>query len=402
MFAGWRLEKWTYSSSVFFSGTSSRTGAAPGRQKAGGPARGLESSSPGPVIEARESQRPGCTVVGRAESRATPAARLIGVLFIGVVLLATRPLPVAAQSGLQMWLNPEMGKQMPRADYRLTFYPERAVEHQEAHFGWMEHRVSLFAPLYQDSKDEVALAVRGRFEDIETSAHFPDTGGRFPDQLWDVNAGLSYRHKFDNSWTAGVALTVGSASDKPFDSWDEMYIRFASMLRVPQGERNSWIFTLIYATDETIFGENLPIPGVAYAWVPSDKLRVVVGFPFSMIEFKPVEKLTFDAEYYPFWTVRTRATWEIFRPLRAYVGWQWDSDHYYRSDRLEKPDKLFYREMRAYAGVRFDLRHIGFEVTGGYAFNRFWFEGEGYSDRNDNRIDLGDSWLIVGKVNLRF
>jgi hypothetical protein len=31
-----------------------------------------------------------------------------------------------------------------------------------------------------------------------------------------------------------------------------------------------------------------------------------------------------------------------------------------------------------------------------------YFEGEGYSDRNDNRINLGDAWLVVGKVNLRF
>jgi hypothetical protein len=331
-----------------------------------------------------------------------PPVRLIGVLIIAVVLLTTRPDPVAAQAELQMWLNPEMGKQIPRADYRLTYYPDRAVDNQEAHFGWMEHRVNMFMPLYQDSKDEFALAAKGLFLDIDTTAIFPDTGGRFPSELWDVSAGLSYRHKFDNSWTAGAALTLGSASDKPFSSWDVMYLRFAAMLRVPQGERNSWIFTLIYATDETIFGENVPIPGVAYAWVPSDWFTAVIGFPFSMIQIKPVEKVTIDLEYYPFWTVRTRATWEIFRPLRAYVGWQWDSDHYYRADRIEKPDKLFYREMRAYAGVRFDLQHIGFEVTGGYAFNRFWFEGEGYSDRDDNRIDIANSWLVVGKINLRF
>jgi hypothetical protein len=324
------------------------------------------------------------------------------VLTLGVLLLTARPVPVAAQAELQMWLNPEMGKQIPRADYRFTFYPERAVENQEANFALMEHRVSVFTPLYQDSKDEFALAAKGLFQDIDTTARFPDNGAPFPSELWDVSAGISYRHKFDNSWTAGVALTIGSASDKPFHSWDEMYLRFVSLLRIPQGERNSWLFTLIYATDETIFGENVPIPGVAYAWVPSDMLTAVIGFPFTMIRVKPFESLTLDAEYYPFWTVRTRATWEIFRPLRAYVGWQWDSDHYYLADRTEKPDKLFYREMRAYAGVRFDLRHIGFEVTGGYAFNRFYFVGEGYSDRDDNRIDIGDSWLVVGKVNLRF
>src|SRR5262249_56475670 len=181
-----------------------------------------------------------------------PPVRLIGVLIIAVVLLTTRPDPVAAQAELQMWLSPELGKQIPRADYRLTYYPDRAVDNQEAHFGWMEHRVNMFMPLYQDSKDEFALTAKGLFLDINTSAILPDTGGRFPSELWDVSAGVSYRHKFDNSWTAGGALSVGSASDKPFHSVDEMYFRFVSLLRVPQGERTSWLFTLTYTCDEDI------------------------------------------------------------------------------------------------------------------------------------------------------
>ena len=157
---------------------------------------------------------------------------------------------------------------------------------------------------------------------------------------------MSYPHKFDNDWTGGVALTVGSASDRPFNSIDEMYFRLVTLVRVPPGENNSWIFTLIYASDEQIFGQTLPIPGIAYAWVPSEKFTAVIGFPFSMIRYKQFETLTLDAEYYPFWTVRSRATWEIFRPLRAYVGFQWDSDHFYRADRDDKADKIFYREMR--------------------------------------------------------
>ena len=331
-----------------------------------------------------------------------PPARLIGVIALGVMLLWVRPVPAAAQSELQMWLSPEMGKQIPRADYRYTFYPERKVEDQDAHFAMTEQRVSLFAPFYQDSKDEWAFSAKTLYQDIDTRARFPEAGGVFPSELWDASATVSYRHRFDNSWTGGVALTVGSASDEPFNTVDEMYFRLITLLRVPQGERNSWIFTLIYATDEQIFGQTLPIPGIAYAWVPSDKFTAVIGFPFSMIRYKPFENLTLEAEYYPFWTVRSRATWEIFQPLRAYVGFQWDSDHFYRADRDDRKDKIFYREMRLYAGIRFDLRHIGFEVTGGWAFNRFYFEGEGYSDRHDNRFDVGDAPFIVGKVNLRF
>ncbi len=331
-----------------------------------------------------------------------PPARLVGVLALGVALLTTRPIPAAAQSELQAWLNPEFGKQIPRAEYRYTFYPEKKVEDQETHFGLTEQRASLFTPLYQSSTDELAFSARTLYQDIDTRARFPEAGGRFPSELWDAGATLSYRHKFDNGWSGGVALTVGSASDEPFNSVDEMYFRLVSLVRVPQGERNSWLFSLIYASDEQIFGHTIPVPGIAYAWVPSDSFTAVIGFPFSLIRYKPVEKITFDVEYFPIYTVRSRITWEIFRPLRTYVGFQWDSDHFYRADRDDKDDKIFYREMRLYAGARFDLRHIGFEVTGGYAFNRFYFEGEGYSDRHDNRIDVGSTLFIVGKVNLRF
>ena len=331
-----------------------------------------------------------------------PAGRLVGVLVLGAMLAAIRPVPAAAQSELQVWLNPELGKQIPRADYRYTFYPERKVEGQDTHLSLQEHRATLFTPFYQDSTNEFGLSVKALYQNIDTAARFPDKGGLFPDELWDLSAGLSYRHKFDNGWTGGVSLTVGTASDRPFNSIDEMYFRFVSLVRVPQGENNSWLFTLIYASDEDIFGHTLPVPGIAYAWVPSEKFTAVIGFPFSMIRYKPFETLTLDAEYYPFWTVRSRATWEIFQPLRAYVGFQWDSDHFYRADRDDKSDKIFYREMRLYGGIRFDLRYIGFEVTGGWAFNRFYFEGEGYSDRHDNRIDVGDAPFIVGKMKLRF
>src|SRR6266511_3479123 len=89
-------------------------------------------------------------------------------------------------------------------------------------------------------------------------------------------------------------------------------------------------------------------------------------------------------------------------PLRAYAGFDWDHDKYYRADRDDKDDKIFYYEKRLTAGVRFDLRHVGFEVYGGWAFDRFYFEGDRYGNRHDNRIDVDDGPFIVGKVSVRF
>jgi len=331
-----------------------------------------------------------------------PPAALVGVLVLGAALLVGMPVPAGAQAELQTWLNPEMGKQIPRSDYRFTYYPDQKVEDQETHFKLSEHRASFFVPLYQDTANEWALSAKTLFQDIDTRARFPEAGGRFPSELWDAGAGLSYRHKFDNGWIGGLAVTVGSASDEPFNSVDEMYVRAIALLRVPQGERNAWIFTVTYASDEEIFHQVLPVPGIMYAWVPSDSFRAVIGFPFSMVEFKPLESLTLEALYVPVYRVRARVTWQIVRPLRAYVGFDWDHDHFYRADREDKADKIFYYEKRLTAGVRFDLQHVGFEVSGGYALDRFYYEGESYSDRNDNRIDVGAGPFVVGKVNIRF
>ena len=332
-----------------------------------------------------------------------PAALVESVVLIGA-LLVVLPLPAGAQSELQSWLNPELGKQIARSDYRFTLYPDQRVKDQDSGFRLTEHRVTLFLPLAQDSANEFALAARTLAQEIDTRARFPNAGGRFPSELWDGSAGLGYRHKFDNNWIGGLAVTVGSASDEPFNTVDEMYFRLISLLRVPQGERNAWIFTLVYASDEQIFGHTLPVPGIAYAWNPSDQFHAVVGFPFSAVEYKPVESLTLEAQYFPIRRVRARVTWQVFQPLRAYVGFDWDHDHYYRSDRPDdqKDDQIFYYEKRLTAGLRFDLRHIGFEVYGGHAFDRFYFEGESYSDRDANRIRVGSGPFVVGKVSVRF
>src|SRR5207245_2231222 len=162
---------------------------------------------------------------GRGGSR-MPPARLVAVLVLGAALLAIRPVTAAAQSELQAWLNPEMGKQIPRADYRYTFYPERKVQDQETHFTMTEQRVTLFAPLYQDSTDEFAFAAKTLYQDIDTRARFPEAGGRFPSELWDASASVSYRHKFDNGWTGGsVARDVG---DLP---------AVTGLRRIPVGQR---------------------------------------------------------------------------------------------------------------------------------------------------------------------
>ena len=54
-----------------------------------------------------------------------PAA-LVESVVLGA-LLVVLPLPAGAQSEFQSWLNPELGKQIARSDYRFTLYPDQRV-----------------------------------------------------------------------------------------------------------------------------------------------------------------------------------------------------------------------------------------------------------------------------------
>jgi hypothetical protein len=131
-------------------------------------------------------------------------------------------------------------------------------------------------------------------------------------------------------------------------------------------------------------------------------LSVLVGLPFTSVRYKPLEALTLEATYIPIRRVRARATYEVARPFRVWVGFDWAHDIYFRADREDDDDELVYYEKRVLAGARFDLRHVGFELSGGYAFDRFWYEGERYSDRDDNRIDVRSGPFVSARVSVRF
>jgi hypothetical protein len=320
---------------------------------------------------------------------------------LAVLVALGAPTYAHAQAEMAQWLSPEFGKAMGRADYRYTLFPDRHVENQPTDFGYEQHNVTLAVPLFQDSRNEWSLTTRGRFQDFETSAIFAGSGQRFPKELWDVRGGVAYRHKFDNDWIGGGSLTLGSASDKPFDSEDELLVQAIGFLRVPHRERNAWFFTLIYTNDQE-FLSGVPIPGIAYQWVPSTTFNAVIGVPFTAVEWKPLEDLTFEASYFPVRHVRARATWRIARPLRAYVGFDWDSERYMLADRADDDKRLFYYEKRLVGGARFDLKHVGVEVYGGYVFDRFYFLGESYSDRRKDRFDVEAGPFVGVRVGVRW
>ena len=300
-------------------------------------------------------------------------------------------------------LNPEFTRAQPfRADYRLTVMPEQPVPGQPAELGWLQHDVTADLPVHQGTADEWGVSFRLRKQEFETGAVFPQSGEPFPDDLWNVRLGTNYRHRFDSGWIAGAVLTVGSPSDKPFHSGSELDISVTGVLRVPRGERDAWLFFLNYGSNRE-FLPHVPIPGVGYHYQPSDRFSAVITTGFVSLRYQPVEPLTLTATYTAVRTVDVRATYQIFRPVRIWAGFDWTNDRFLLANRSDDDDRLFYYEKRVRVGLIVGLaRQLYVELTGGYTFDRFYFVGEDFQDRSQNRIDVEAGPFAAVRVGARF
>lgn len=325
----------------------------------------------------------------------------MGVL-LAVCLVGLAAVPAHAQEEFLNLLAPELGTLPVRADYRVTTFKDQPVAGQPAELGLLQQDFSLSLPLRQSPTDEWYASLRIRNQEFATGARLPDTGEPFPDELWNVRIGTGYRHRFDSGWIGALDVTVGSPSDRPFASMDEIDVNATAVLRVPARERDAWIFFLNYGNNRE-FLPNIPIPGIGYSYEPSDQFTAVISTGVVSLRYRPVETLTLSASYVAIRTVDVRLTYQVFRPVRLWVGFDWTNERYLRADRADPDDRLFYYEKRVRAGVIIGLaRQLFVDVDVGYSFDRFYFEGEGYSDRNHNRIDVGDGPFAQIRVGARF
>lgn len=286
-----------------------------------------------------------------------------------------------------------------RFGYKAAWFPDELVTEQATHFGYVDQSLSLNAPLWHDDVNVWSANIGVRSEIFSTAAILPDTHQPFPEDLWNIHFGTSFRHQFDSGWSEISSISLGSASDKPFAPTDRVTIGFNEMVRVPQGEHNAWLFSLSYSNNSQFA---FPIPGVAYLYQPSDTFRATLGVPFSLM-WRPREDVIVDASYSILRRVHARVT-HLATPLRIFTGFDWGDETYFLSDRPTNDDRFYYYDKRLTAGVQWPLaRSLMLELSGGYVFERFYYEGgSSYSDRFTNRLDIGAGPFAALQLQTRF
>jgi hypothetical protein len=295
-----------------------------------------------------------------------------------------------------------MGADAAAPGYKALWLPDQPVANQAAHLGMEQQDLSLGVPLWKDGADGVVFSTHVRWETFQTDAILPDTHQAFPTDLWNVRFGASYFHQFDNSYMGGASVNLGSASDQPFHSFQEDTASINGFLRVPQGEHNAWLFTLMFSTNGQL--GDIPIPGVAYFYNPSEAFQAIIGFPFATLKYHPSENWRFELSYALITSVHARAVYQPTKWLDCYAGFDWLNESYLLVDRPEEKDRFFYYEMRVSAGLKYKLwEHVTLDFSAGYAFDRYYYEGSSFSLTGGiDRVDVGAGPFVAGQFQARF
>ncbi len=327
---------------------------------------------------------------------------MISAAFSGCALCFLFPAPARAQPEMLRWLAPLGPPLTVSAGYQGEYSPAQAVTDQDADLGWGRHQARLFVPLEQTDRSEWAFTAHGRLFALDTGAVLPATGDRLPSELWNLGFGVNHRRRFDNDWIVGGNLSLLTPSDRPYYGWDEMAVLLNGFLRVGAGEKNAWVFFLNYSTNRE-FLPHVPIPGAGYWYNPSRDFSVLAGIPLLLADFSPADGLKLRCFYFPIHTVYAGMEVRVLGPLNLFGSFSWENEEYFRAAREDRRDRLFYYEKRLTAGLKCVFeRRLELTLSGGYAFDRFFFEGRDYDDRVANRVEFGDGPFFALRGDYRF
>lgn len=253
-------------------------------------------------------------------------------------------------------------------------------------------------------KDDQTWSVTGRATQFEMNHELaiPGTGVRFPDELWDVQGGVSYLHRLGDRRQWGLNASVGSASDELFHSIHETSLQTTASYRKPSGPLNSWLFFLTYSNNRA-FGNRVPLPGFAYLFRdPQRGVQMTIGFPFVLIAYTPNPDWSAHVSLFGTTNQSAEISRRIDGTVRAYVAYDHNPTSWFRAGRANTTDRLIDEEKRAVVGMRAPVaRNLSIDVSGGRTFGRRFFEAKDVRSANVSHLSVGDGWLAAINLSLR-
>jgi len=284
--------------------------------------------------------------------------------------------------------------------YAAAWYPSRSVGGQPTDLEFVRQSLNVGVPVLRNDRDMLLARLGVRNTLFDTGARLPDSGRPFPEQLWDLNVGLNYMRRFENGWSGMLMMGIGSASDVPFHSIREITGTLGAMVKIPAAnDRDSWQVGAMYLVGGPV---NFPLPILSYSWNPTDRLKVNIGLPLSIV-WRPTDEWTLNVSYVPLYNINARFTRRIAPQLQLFGAYEYLNESYLLAERADIRDRFFVFEQRLVAGVRWDVGSNGtIEVNGGHSFGRVYGEGQSQWSSLKDRIEVEPGPFLGAQFRLRF
>jgi len=231
----------------------------------------------------------------------------------------------------------------------------------------------------------IGIARLGRLE-LDTSAILPDSLQAVPDQLWLVETGFTHVRPLVSGGTLGGTFLFGSASDKPFAAARDLTLMAIAFWNMPAAnDRDEWNLSLFYSPTSQL---PYPLPGISYAWRPSEAFEAKLGVPASF-EWRPDDNWTISGAYFPLVNVNLEARRKLGQDWSFVSFYRTDTQIYFLADRLVDDERFFVFDQRAAAGFERSLGN-GFtiEALASWLFDRELFQGASFTSGRTDVVEF--------------
>lgn len=257
-------------------------------------------------------------------------------------------------------------------------------------------KVNVSTPLWSKAGRSFSLSA-GAGSVVFNEPQFFDDGSSTPRELHRVEIGGQYTRTTQAGKLYGGRLSVGSASDRPFYSKDEMAYNLNGFYTANTNGDNHWIWTVFLSNNNPV-ANFIPIPGFIYLY-KKDGFIGMFGLPFFNMQWTPKEPWVLSISSF-LTNLNAEVAYGFRDRVQAFAGFAISQQSFLREGREENTDRLFFNEKKIFTGVKSPYtKEVSLEFQTGLSFDRSLKEGKRFNDTH-LEADLGRSWFLSLGFNL--
>lgn len=285
------------------------------------------------------------------------------------------------------------GGDLPWTTFEFENYwsPKRDVDNGPEKNQVVFRQMTASQQVYKGSKN--AFSVNTRYQKLDLNQ---DKG--ILRDYYNIQFGGSYVHNLPDEKFWSLSGAFGSASDRPFKKSKDNVIGSNFVYKI-----NPKWFVLANYSNNRQFLNNVPLPGVFYVKEMTREKTLIIGFPLIIWRTPVGERFSFSAFTLLPWSYRLKFNYNMSPFFRPYIGLEHMPQSYFRNDREARFDRFFWTEQRLGIGAEgFLSRHLKYDIAGGYAFDRRFFEARNFSDKKKFLYNLENGVFTMFNLRMSF